>query len=68
MTSTAARSLNEDSGFRSNFDLPQRRKLGMSGNIEGRYGARADVVGSNGGGICSVRRCGGGGSVKAAAL
>lgn len=29
MTSTAARSLNDDSGFFSNLDLPQRRKPGM---------------------------------------
>ena len=31
MTMMAARSLNDDSGLRSNFDLPQRRKPGIVG-------------------------------------
>ena len=62
MTRTAARSLNEDSGFRSNLDLPQRRKLGMAGGLtrfDGSGGGRRKLVVVAGASDYAARRCGG---------
>lgn len=66
MTRIAARSLNDDSGFFSNFDLPQRRKPGIMRTCGVPiYGCWPQVMGTLCGRICPpLRSCGGAAEVS----